>query len=331
MRKLASIRIIDGIEPIVGADFIEIAKIGGWKVIVKKGEFAVNNAVVYFEIDSFIPHELAPFLSKGKKPREYNGVKGEILRTIKLRGQVSQGLILKMSDLFDDPSRFEIGQDVSALLNIQKYEKPIPANLSGKVSGRFPTHLVRKTDQERIQNIFNDVSDLDDEYEVTLKLDGTSCTLISYGSDYKVCSRNLELDLDSDSDNSYIRIFNKYFESLKMIDNYAIQGEIMGPGIQGNRENLSDIEFYVFDIYDITNQKYLLPHERLRLVEYLNMKHVPIIEMNAKLSSTVEEEIELANNQRSINNPIAEGRVYKSMNSSTSFKVISNKFLLKEE
>ncbi len=87
-RKMATVRKIIEINPIPDADAIEVAVVDGWKVVVKKDEFNVNDIVVYCEIDSWIPFDLAPFLSKGKEPREYNGVKGERLKTVKLRGQI---------------------------------------------------------------------------------------------------------------------------------------------------------------------------------------------------------------------------------------------------
>lgn len=101
MRKLASIRKIDELRPIPGADAIECALVGGWTVVVKKGEFAAGDLAVYCEIDSWIPVDLAPFLVKGKEPREFEGIKGERLRSIKLRKQISQGLLLKIEDCFD--------------------------------------------------------------------------------------------------------------------------------------------------------------------------------------------------------------------------------------
>ena len=100
-RKMATIRKIDEIRPIEGADAIEAAVVGGWVVVIKKGEFRAGDLAVYLEIDSWVPHEIAPFLSKGQEPREYNGVKGERLRTVKLRGTTSQGLLLKLEDCFD--------------------------------------------------------------------------------------------------------------------------------------------------------------------------------------------------------------------------------------
>jgi len=153
MRKLASIRRIDNILPIEGADAIECAVVGGWKVVVKKAEFIVGDLAVYFEIDSWIPTELAPFLSKGKSPREFQGIHGERLRTVKLRGQLSQGLLLPLESTCAniDSELFE-GLDVSFPLNIVKWEMPVPAQLAGQVKGNFPT-VIPKTDQERVQNL----------------------------------------------------------------------------------------------------------------------------------------------------------------------------------
>lgn len=141
-RKLASVRTISMIEPIEGADAIELAHVDGWKVVVKKGEYQQGDAAVYLEIDSWVPEELAPFLVKGAIAQEFNGVKGARLRTIKLRGQISQGLLLPLYDYPPTdkvmtafhktrPAGFE-PMDVTGLLGIQKYEKPLPAQLSGR-------------------------------------------------------------------------------------------------------------------------------------------------------------------------------------------------------
>lgn len=126
-RKLATIRKIAAIEPIEGADAIEVAVVDGWKVVVKKGEFQVGSLAVYLEIDSWVPTELAPFLSKGKEPREYEGIKGERLRTVKLRGQLSQGLLLPLQTVYELPSTTNcdvLGDDVTEALGILKWERP---------------------------------------------------------------------------------------------------------------------------------------------------------------------------------------------------------------
>ena len=101
MRKLASIRRIADIQPIPGADAIEVCTIDGWKVVAQKAMgYKVGDLVVYFEIDSWIPHKIAPFLTKNAAiPKVFNGVEGERLKTIKLKGTTSQGLILPLSAL----------------------------------------------------------------------------------------------------------------------------------------------------------------------------------------------------------------------------------------
>jgi len=147
MRKLASIQKIIDIHPIEGADAIEVATINSWKVVVKKGEFNVGDLVVYLEVDSWVPTALAPFLTKGKEPREYDGIKGERLRTIKLRGQLSQGLILPLEY---SPGLYIQGSeddDVSELLGVVKYDPPVNAQVAGIAHGNFPS-MIPKTDED---------------------------------------------------------------------------------------------------------------------------------------------------------------------------------------
>lgn len=151
MRKMATIRKISKIAPIEGAEFIEVAEVDGWRVVVKKGEYQENTLVIFCEIDSFVPNSIAPFLTPPDKfPKEYLGVKGERLKSKKLRGVLSQGLILPLNILpqndleWTDP----VGVDVSELLGIVKYDPPLPAQLAGQAKGNFPS-LVPKTDQER--------------------------------------------------------------------------------------------------------------------------------------------------------------------------------------
>lgn len=345
MRKLATIRKIADILPIEGADAIEVAVVDGWKVVVKKGEYKPGDLAVYLEIDSWVPHDLAPFLSKGQEPREYNGVKGERLRTVKLRGQVSQGLLLKISDLFefiDDIRLFktkprglitrhailEEGEDVTEILGIQKWEPEIPAQLAGQVRGVFPTHLIPKTDQERIQNCFPEVQAKGDvTYEVTLKLDGTSCTIFRWEDELRVCSRNLELKVnDENRDNTLVAMALKIGDRIS--EGYALQGELMGPGIQGNREGFTEHKFFVFDVFDIKRHKYLSQHPRQMMCEVRQIDHVPVLGEDWKAPTSVEAGLALAEGP-SINHKIREGLVWKcNTDPSFSFKTISNKFLL---
>lgn len=327
MRKLASIRRIANIQPIPGADAIERVTVDGWDVVSKKGEYQVGDLAIYLEIDSWVPTELAPFLSKGKDPREFNGVKGERLKTIKLRGQLSQGLILPYALLGRIATE---GEDVTEELGIQKWEKPMNAQLAGLTKGNFPD-FIPKTDQERIQNIKHVLEDREERYEVSIKLDGSSFTAYHRDGHFGVCSRNLELK-PSDT-NAFWQVANKYLleHTLPAMGNFAIQGELMGPGVQGNQENLKELDLYVFDVFDIDAQTYLDSASRYEFVEALNLKHIPILFHYREVPETLEEILKLADGPSLNPKAKREGLVFKSLrNPNFSFKAISNSWLLNE-
>jgi RNA ligase (TIGR02306 family) len=339
VRKLASVRRIEAVEPIEGADNIVCATVDGWKLVTQKSNnFAPGDLVLYFEIDSFLPAvEKFEFLRKSSL-KVMDGVEGFRLRTIKLRGQISQGLILPLSE-FADLGQMDEGYDLTEVLGVKKWEAPIHPSLYGKARGNFPEYI-RKTDQERVQNVFKYFRRHDDvtEYEVTLKLDGSSMTAYCKSGYVGVCSRNL--DLTETDDNSFWRVARstKLVEALEAYGkNIAIQGELMGPGVQGNRENLKKLELYIFDVYDIDAMEYMGVAERLKVLEDLmelgaEIKSVPWVSYNRLENfNTVEDFLAYAD-RASINHPIAEGVVFKSMDGNRhSFKVINNKFLLKEK
>lgn len=338
MRKLATIRKIDDIRPIEGADAIECAVIGGWTVVIKKGEFRVGQLATYLEIDSWVPTELAPFLSKGKDPREYNLIKGERLRTVKLRGQLSQGLLLPVDEAAIKAAGLRVMEDldVSDVLKIQKWEAPVNAQLAGVVRGNFPS-AVPKTDQERIQNLTRDLQKwtMDETtWEVTEKLDGSSCTFFLDGEgEFHVCSRNL--DLKQDDNNSFWKAAVRYNIEGTMrtfgLLNVAIQGELIGEGIQGNPYGIKGQEFFCFDMYDVKLGQYMKPNDRRATCEFMNIKHVPVIEKNWRLVETTAKLLSIAEGKSELNGGTErEGLVFKNNKQhSVSFKAISNKFLLK--
>lgn len=340
-RAMATIRRISEIKAHPNADKLDLAVIDGWQLVTAKDNgFKAGDTVVYCEIDSWIPHEVAPFLSKGKEPRQYNGVNGERLRSIKLRGELSQGLILPLSVLTSVTNSYwidvesYIGTDVSNLLNIQKWERPVPAALQGQAKGYFPSFL-RKTDQERIQNVFKDLTQahLDDIYEVTLKIDGSSMTVYYNNGEFGVCSRNLELKINEDNQgNAFIKkaVELGLEEKLRSFGkNIAIQGELWGSGINGNWENINHHEFSVFDIFDIDAQKYLTAATRKVYCTGLQLQHAPVIQhTNLYDFKSVQDFLQYAE-RPSINNKIAEGVVFKSLsNPEFSFKAVSNSYLL---
>jgi RNA ligase (TIGR02306 family) len=346
MRKMATVRRVDAVYPIPDADAIEVAVVGGWKVVIKKGEFKAGDLAVYCEIDSWIPNELAPFLSKGSEPREYNGVKGERLRTVKLRGQVSQGLLLPITVM--NPRMAELGEhldnaegfDCSEWLNIQKWEAPIPAQLAGEARGVFPG-FVPKTDQERVQNLAAELAawmSEDARWEVTEKLDGSSMTVYVFDEDDGVCSRNLNLrETEGNSLWKTARRNDLIGKVRSTGRNLALQGELIGEGIQGNPYKIRGQEFYLFDIYDIDQGRYLRPTERQELAKSLDIRHVPVLTARAELEdtlgiTTMEQLLKFAEGlsvMGDITGPEREGLVFKHTDSEVSFKAISNKFLLK--
>ena len=354
MRKLATIRRIAEIRPIENADAIEHVRVDGWWVVGTKGEFRVNDLAVYIEIDAWCPHELAPFLSKGKDPREYNGVKGERLKTVKLRGAVSQGLLLPIPTELNDPTQFTEGLDVTELLGVQKWEPPIPAQLRGKIAGNFPNWL-RKTDEDRIQNCFKDVSPrLNESWFIEEKVDGSSMTVGYRKGDFildkdgqpipeefVVCSRNLSLKLE-DEDNTFVRIAKESSiqDAMKAYGrNLGISGELIGEGVQGNKYDIKGHRWLVFNIFDVDAGKYVSAKERQLIIRDLvalgaTIEQVPVITAVGTTlldGLSVDDFLEMAEGKSALNPKTErEGLVFKNQTDpDISFKAISNRWLLK--
>lgn len=354
MRKLATIRKIDALTPINGADAIECAHVGGWKVVVKKGEYIAGDLAVYVEIDSWVPTTLAPFLSKGNYPRVYNEVEGERLRTVKLRGQVSQGLLIPV-DQFDSnrcmlpqvqvelgdftfgSKMVYVGDDVSELLGIQKWE-PAAEFMSADSKGAFPSQIP-KTDQERIQNLSYELEQWKTEgitWEVTEKLEGSSMTAYLIDGEFGVCSRNLNLKPNPDATFWKTAIDAKLEEAMhKFGDNIAIQGELIGEGIQGNIYKLKGTHFYAYDIYDVVDGKYFEPIDRRVFCKVYGINHVPVIVDNVQLEGmgTMDDILAFAEGKSMIGSTKCEreGIVFKCNDKEASFKAISNRYLLKSK
>ena len=333
-RKMAWIVKIDQVDIHPNADLLDICTVGGWKCVTQRNQFSVGDLAVYCTIDSWIPTELAPFLSKGKEPREYNGVRGERLRTVSLRKTVSQGLLLDRFVALDKVGEIHEGMDVSDLLNIVKYEPPVPACLAGKARGLFPS-FIPKTDQERIQNLTTELSNwvaLGLTWELTEKLDGSSMTVYVNADDFGVCSRNLNL-YDTEG-NTLWQVAHRDNILMAIYDsrrNLAIQGELIGEAIQGNLYKIQGQSFYVFDIYDIDARRYLTPIERRDFCELFELLHVPVLCDDKDLGiGTVEELLSWANDKSRLNpNVDREGIVFKCNEEKVSFKAISNSYLLK--
>lgn len=337
-RNLASIQRIAEVQDIPKADNLQHYRINGWWVVDRKDQHKVGDLVIYLEIDSWVPTELAPFLSKGKEPRIYNEVAGERLRTIKLRGAISQGLLLPLPCQAwpFTPRDEDEGRDLTESLNIQKWEKPIPAGLAGMMKGNFP-HFFPKTDQTRVQNLSsNKLAEWRTKYEfqVTEKLDGSSMSIYFHEGEWGVTSRNVDLKLDQEG-NSFVNMFNRLQPNLKALQAelgidtpFALQGELIGPSIQGNPYKLTQNEFFVYDLYLISENKYTSPDSVELVCTNSGINHVPVVEYFATLP---EDFLAQAEGISILCQTKREGIVYKSYGHDVSFKAISNSWLLKNE
>lgn len=339
MRKLASIRRIAEIKPIEGADAIEAIRVDGWWCVSKKGEFKVNDLCTYFEVDSFLPvRPEFEFLRKECFRSTKHLGDGFRLKTIRLKGQISQGLALPCHIFpWFMHVKLKEGDDLTESIGVKKWEVPLSPQLAGTAKGNFPS-FIRKTDQERIQNCYGSLvkTHKDTVFEASLKLDGSSMTVYFKDGQFGVCSRNL--DLKETEDNTFWKVARKLKleEALRSYGrNIALQGELMGPGVQGNREQLPDHDFYLFDVWDIDGQCYIptwkLPEVVLDLYEFgSSIKTVPNLGLSKPLTLSLDQLIDKSD-IKSLNHPVAEGIVYRSMVDGVSFKVINQNFLLQEK
>jgi len=334
-RKLASIQTITEILPIDGADKIVCVKILGWQCVALKTEFSVNDKCVFFEIDSVLP--IASWNDHLRK----DPIKPLRIKTIRLRGVLSQGLALPISIL--PQGEYEVGQDVTSLINVEKYEPIVPAHLSGMVKGNFPTFL-HKTDEPRLQSEPYVLAEAIDKGLVlvgTLKMDGTSFTAYRREFDFGVCSRNL--NLKETEDNAHWKMARKLkLEEILRSEprNLCIQGEMVGPGIQGNRMGLKEVDLYLFNLFDIDTGKYAGYNELVEFGKKHNIKVVPLVaqkDFGFGETATVSKMLEVALALNYDNGTPAEGIVWRSacdtysdvLKGRMSFKTISSRFLLK--
>ena len=359
MRVLASFREIGSVRHHHNADALDIVSIDGWDCISKRDAFKAGDVAVYFEIGAFLP--IKPqfeFLRKSSYKTTDSG-EGFRIKTIKLRGEIAQGLLMPIIDVFPEGVAEELcipGTDLTDLIGVVKYESPVTSEGSGVPRGNFPD-FIPKTDQERLQNIYNRCSQYykNDTFEVTLKLDGSSMTVYhlidAEGDKSGVCSRNNDLDLSPEggtSNFSKVAVDGGILAALSAYcvangRSLALQGELMGPGVQGNREKLQNHFMYLFDVFDITAQKYLSPDERLDVFyELLDdvalcnnpipLRHVPVIKYIELFEEfgNIHDICNWVDEAESIDHKYAEGFVFKHLNNpKVSFKVISRNFLLK--
>lgn len=357
-RKLATIEQVVAIHPIPDADAIEAAVIRGWTVVMKKGEVAAGDLVVYFEIDSALPldrPEFAFLAPRGEKIIEVDGVQRRVhvLKTAKLRGQVSQGLALPLNAVGDtvigflvdtdeiastDPDpRLEsfVGIDMSEAFGVVKYDPPIPAELSGAVVGPFPTRLLPKTDAERVQNLADAYPVLAADPEgwyATEKVDGSSVTILNDGTP-RLCSRNWELVWNPD----LTQVKAAEQAGLVPEPGWAIQAEVYGEGIQSNPLKITGQKLAVYNVLRQSVTGNFAPVPRDEWPERFAAASVPVLDL--ELPATIEEAVTQVDGLKSAigRDRLAEGvvwhhrqgKVFSELDGRECFKAISNKYLLK--
>jgi RNA ligase (TIGR02306 family) len=289
--KLATIQRITNVMSVENSDNLDVVDVLGWKVVVRRGEFKVNDLCIYVGLDSIMP----------EKPEfEFMRRSHFIVKTLKLRGQISQGLVFPLSiienlniilgDYSGDLENF----DLTNILRVTKYEKEIDAKIMGNKAGSFPIYIISKTDEERIQNhkaLLDEMKGI--ECYSSVKVDGTSGTFLKNDEKTFVCSRNSAMQ--DDGENVYSYIFRKYAldKVFEKYPNVAIQGEIAGPKIQKNRLKLKEPTLFIFNLYDIDPRRFFNLSYMLDFCDNNSLKTVEI-EKYFIMNHTLEELLEMA-------------------------------------
>ena len=336
MRKLASIQTILKIETIEGADQIEKVTVLGWQCVAGKGQFKEGESIIYIEIDAIIP-DIEPFWFI--KPKEATNDKWRRIRTRRFLKQISQGLVMPTTIL---PSgEYKIGEDVTEILGIEKYEPPIPTQLQGLIKGGFPSFIPR-TDETRVQVL----QDVLTRYKgtqcyITEKVDGSSCTIFlntckvcggesqsvnvetgevenceecqGTGKAFGVCSRNLELK--ETSGNGFWKVVRETDiegKLRKIGKNIALQGELCGTGIQKNPLKIDGTKILFFNLFNIDKYQYYDCLEFITFIQEIGLETVPIISTAFALTDDIEVLVRIATRKSAITPKVnAEGIVIR--------------------
>jgi RNA ligase (TIGR02306 family) len=337
VRALATVETVTSLAEIENADFIAVAKVRGWNLVVKKDEVALGDAVVYFEIDSHLPlsdPRFAFLAPRGSKI--VNGVDGHVLTTARMRGVYSQGLAMPAT-LFPELETLADGEDLATVLGVTKYEKPIPAEIAGKVSGEFPTRFAPKTGAERVQNLTDVFTELRAAYDwiATEKVDGESTTFINDGGTLRVAGREWEFAAPASPAEATApwKIAAEYDILNRLPLGYTVQGELYGAGVLA--KNTLKEAGKKFLIFNVLRDGVFVPRSAWpAAIEEIG---TPVLDL--ELPATVEEALAQVEGMKSVLNPdvMAEGIVWHNtvgaripeLQGRTGMKAINNKWLVK--
>ncbi|MDR0785944.1 MAG: RNA ligase (ATP) [Treponema sp.] len=333
MRSLVTMQKVKAVTPIPNSDFLEAVHVLGWKCVVKKGEFKVGDLGVYFEVDSFLPIEPRyEFLRSSSFRDNVDNGQGFRIKTAKIRGELSQGLLLSLQS-FPELEGFHEGDDVTEKLGVKKWYIPETSSAGGTIIGDRP-YGIPVSDEIRVQSAPELLEALRGKpYYITTKMDGTSGTVYYIDGKIGCCSRNKEIKDEAES--LYWRPVYKYGLKEKLArcqKNIVLTGEICGPAIQKNRLRLPDHEWYVFDVQDWDSGAYLPYDDVVKLCADLGLPTVPLEERGEEFACSLEELLEKAKGKYP-SGLDKEGIVVRHAPSpkSISFKVLNNDALLKEK
>lgn len=344
-RKLARVVRVDKISPIPKADRIEVARVGGWASVIPKGALREGDRGVYLEIDSFLRAGVPAWqFLVDMHPTEFNGQLGHVLDTAKFKKQLSQGLLLPLS-AFPETSfdGVPLETDVTDLLGVVKYDKPLPAELWDIARGYIPAG-VPDTDQERVQNLSSELLEWQLAgkagaltWEKSEKLEGESTSYVWMEGELHACSRKVDFKPGADVVHWALARELRLEEKLRTVfrdQPIALRGELIGPGVADNIYRLSRHEFRLFAVYDIQAGCRLSPKDRRALANELSIPHVPVLSASVSIDETWTMERLLA----AADGPSAllarqrrEGDVYAANEEDLSFKAVSNAYLLHQK
>ncbi|MCL1830937.1 MAG: 2'-5' RNA ligase [Oscillospiraceae bacterium] len=343
MRSLASIQKILNIKPIEGADAIELVNILGWQCVSKKGEFRVGDSCVYFEVDSFLPiDERYEFLRRSSyRNNDFFG-EGLRIKTMTIRGEISQGLALPLS-LFPEIPETSVGTDITESLGVKKWELPEVVGSSGVEIGDKP-YGIPTTDETRLQSMTEFLDAFAGRpYYISTKMDGTSCSIYCMDGKVGVCGRNKEYaeDIEKCAMWAWVYLTGLKTKLIELGENIVLQGEFCGHGIQKNRLKLMTPNLFVFDIVRLLDSgaRPKLGFKELQdYCERLELNMVPIEEVGENFSYTLEQLLEKAKGKYP-SGLDKEGIVVRTQEFShntelqhkMSFKVLNNDLLKKEK
>lgn len=285
--KLASVEKIKEVIAHPNADRLDLVKILGYQLVTEKGLYQAGDFVIYIQPDTVLPAQ--PW---AETYRKYSPKR---VKAVRLRGEWSDGIAVPLENVGfgDNPEWFE-GRDLSDLIGVVKYEPPVPQELNA--IGHLPFGIP-KTDEERWENLKEEELQYGELADITLKVDGQSCSFYYNIEEDKFGCLGRTLEFDTDAQNNYTAHINKLNIKDKLINyckkhnvSLCLRGESYGQGIQAfeaNPHSKKQKNIAFFSVYNITDRKYERKNDAfyfINVCEELNFPTVDVVEKNIVLS-----------------------------------------------